>query len=131
MSDIRIILRSESDWNRLRSTFSEVRNAPLLYEVVVREVRAKRSIEQNARYWALLNAIADFVEDENSKLYSPETWHEYFKTRFIGKDVILVDGEPELIAKSTTKLTIMEFGDYMQEVEVWAVEHNVEFQWTP
>lgn len=129
MSDLRFVLRGESDWSRLRSTFMEIRNVPLLYEVIVREVRAKRSIEQNARYWALLNDIADLVKDESGKLYSPETWHEYFKTKFIGKDVILVDGEPELIAKSTTKLTIMEFGDYMQEVEVWATEHDVRFQW--
>lgn len=88
--------------------------------------KSTRSHEQNARYWSLLTEISEQLKPEGCE-YSPETWHEYAKARFIGKDVVMVDGEPLLIAKTSTKLKVAEFGDYMTQVEAWGVEHGVQF----
>ena len=88
--------------------------------------KSTRSLEQNARYWSLLTEISEQLKPEGRE-YSPETWHEYMKARFIGKDVVIVDGEPFLIAKTSTKLKVAEFSDFMAQVEAWGVEHGVKF----
>lgn len=95
----------------------------LVFEV--KEYGRKRSVEQNNRYWAILTDIAEQVKPDRE--YSPETWHEYFKAKFIGKDTMIIDGEPVLVQKTTTNLRVLEFGDYMTQVEAWAVDHNVRF----
>jgi hypothetical protein len=97
--------------------------------IVISEWIPKRSTDQNRRYWAILSLIAFTVADENGRKYSAETWHEYFKAKYLGKNTMIVDGEPMLIAKSTTRLNKVSFGDYMMRVEVWAVEHGVMIGW--
>jgi hypothetical protein len=98
------------------------------YKVTVEEYRKNRTVDQNSRYWALLNDISDQlkIEDRN---YSTEVWHEYFRSTFLGKDTVLIDGNPVLVTKSTRKLNVMDFGDYMTQVEAWAVEHGVNFNY--
>lgn len=97
------------------------------YVVEVKEYKRARSLEQNARYWAILTHIAEQLPDENDRMYSTETWHEFFKAKFLGKDTLIIDGEPVLVQKTTTKLKVLEFGDYMTQVEAWAVDHDVKF----
>ena len=96
------------------------------YRVTIEEYKSKRSLEQNSRYWLILSFIAEQVKPEGRE-YSPEVWHEWAKAKFLGKDTIVIDGEPVLVQKTTTKLKVLEFGDYMTQVEVWAVDHNVHF----
>ena len=97
-----------------------------VYECDLKPWKATRSSEQNRRYWSLLTEISEQLKPEG-KQYSHETWHEYMKARFIGKDVVIVDGEPFLVAKTSTKLKTAEFGDYMTQVEAWGSEHGVQF----
>lgn len=94
------------------------------YRVVVEENKPGRSHEQNARYWAILTEIAEQVRPEGRQ-YSPETWHEWAKANFLGKNTIIIDGVPTLIARSTTKLKVKEFSDYCTQIEAWATEHGV------
>lgn len=85
----------------------------------------KRTIDQNKRYWALLHAIADKLETADGK-FSAETWHLYFKSRFIGMEEIRLPNRKIVQQpKSTTELDKSEFTDYMFNVEAWAVEHGV------
>jgi hypothetical protein len=51
--------------------------------------------------------------------HDPDTWHKYFARRFLG-----MDPGPfgEGVTKSTAKLTVGGFSDYMTQVEVWAIE---------
>lgn len=114
---------------RLRATaIDAIRNLPRdqVWEFSLTPHKDTRSHEQNARYWAILTEISEQLTPEG-RAHSPETWHEYFKAKFIGKDVLLVDGEPFLVAKTSTKLKVAEFGDYMTQVEAWGVEHGVKF----
>ena len=53
-------------------------------EVVIRELKSKRSIEQNKRLWAIYRTMADVVWI-NGQRFSDETWHEWCKRQFIGQ----------------------------------------------
>ena len=110
-----------------RSLYERLKQLPPgRYTVEIKEYGRKRSVDQNNRYWAILTDIAEQVKPEG-KEYSPETWHEYFKARFLGKDTMVIDGELVLVPKTTTKLKVVEFIDYCTQVEAWAVEHRVRF----
>lgn len=87
--------------------------------------RHKRSNPQNARYWLLLHAIADKVRPE-TVTYSAQTWHYYFRSRFLGCDEVkMPNGETLLIPLSTADLDIAEFNVYMEQVEHWAAMRDV------
>lgn len=109
----------------LRQTLNELDKGKR-WKVTVELYQKTRSVDQNSRYWALLNDISEqvIVQGQN---YATEVWHEYFRSKFLGKDVFLVDGEPMPVTKSTRKLKVMEFGDYMLQVEAWGAEHEVTF----
>lgn len=91
--------------------------------VTVDEYRAKRSGEQNRRYWALLNEIAEQVS-VNGKYFSNDTWHEHVKGLFAPK----TDGPAGLLAISTTQMSVEQFAQYMTQIESYAAQElGVEF----
>lgn len=93
-------------------------------EVIVRERKSKRSIEQNKRYWALLREVSASVWIDGRQ-FPDEVWHEQFRRWFIGCDeVVMPDGEIVLRGISTTTLSVAEFTDYMTRIEQWCVEQG-------
>jgi hypothetical protein len=87
--------------------------------------RHRRSNPANSRYWLLLHAIADKVKPGGIS-YSPETWHTYCKSRWIGcDDTLMPNGKTLSIPKSSANLDVTEFNDYMAKVEAWAMERGV------
>jgi hypothetical protein len=87
--------------------------------------RHKRSHPQNARYWLLIHAIADKIKPQNVQ-HSPEVWHCYFKSKFIGCDeVVMPNKKTLLLPRSSADLDVGEFAEYMTQVEQWAGEHDV------
>ena len=91
--------------------------------------RPKRSIEQNKRYWSLLNQISEQVKTADG-VFSAEVWHRYFAQRYIGcDDVTLPNRKRIVVPKSTTDLDTAEFTTYMDQVEHWAHEHGVIFNY--
>ena len=94
------------------------------WEIVFRKVQHKRSVEQNKRYWAILNEIAE--TNVRGETYSAETWHRYFKVRFIGmEETKLPNGKVVQEPISTTTLDKGEFGEYMTRIEAWAAQHGI------
>ena len=91
------------------------------YELVIRELKSKRSQSQNRRYHAMLRDISDGVWLDG-KQYSQEVWAEYFKIKFIGGTDLPGGGR---IGISTTLLSIQEFGDYMTQIEAWSAEQGL------
>lgn len=78
----------------------------------------KRTKAQNRRYWG--NGVLSQVAAQaaiNGRLYSTETWHEMFKRKFIGVDE-LPNGE--VIGKSSTALSTVEFSEFCAQVEAYA-----------
>jgi hypothetical protein len=84
--------------------------------VTVSEYKAKRSLEQNKYYWALLNQVAGEAWI-NGKQFSAEAWHELFKRQFIGMEE-LPNGDKS--SMSSTSLSVGEFADYITQVERYA-----------
>lgn len=94
------------------------------YELVLREHRKARSTEQNRRYWALLNEIA--AQPVQGQKFIADAWHEYFKGRFIGKEEInLPNGQTFNRPISTKTLDVIQFSDYMTQIEAWAAGHGI------
>ena len=98
-----------------------------VYEVDLKPWKKTRTNPANSRYWAILTEISEQLVFEGGVHYSPETLHEFFKAKFIGKDVVIIDGDITLVAKTSTTLSTVEFSDYSTQVEAWGVEHGVRF----
>jgi len=89
-------------------------------EVVVREHKSKRSVEQNARLHALLTEIADQVWIRGRK-YDVETWKEHFRQKLIGTEEIeMPDGKRLERGISTTTLDVAAFSDFMDQITAHA-----------
>lgn len=91
--------------------------------VSVDEYAAKRSTSANARYWALLEDIAEQAVVDG-KRFSREVWHEHLKSKFAP----LQEGPGGLMPTSTTQMNKEDFARYMTQIEVYAVQTlGVEF----
>jgi hypothetical protein len=110
--------QASSLWAFLRNNWKALAGAgkPLL--VTVEHYRKRRSNKQNARYWAILQNIADNAW-VNGQKYSAETWHEFFKGKFIGYIDLPYGG---MQAMSSAGLKTDEFAEYTTQVEVFGVQ---------
>ncbi|PAT31866.1 hypothetical protein CLI92_09155 [Vandammella animalimorsus] len=85
---------------------------------VLRVSRRKRTLRQNRRYWG--NGVLKQIAEQatvNGRMFDAQTWHEFFKRRFIGV-VELPDGS--VVGKSSTGLSTAEFCRFSDEVEAYA-----------
>jgi hypothetical protein len=105
-------------WLFLRNNWAAKADSGKPLSVTVQEHKSKRSVEQNRRYWAILNDIASRAWIDGRQ-FSAEAWHAFFVARFIGHEDT-PDGRQ--VGISTTTLTVGEFNDYMTRVEVYAEE---------
>lgn len=123
---MRLIARDESDMPRIGKA---IRDMGWPVAVSVEPHKPSRSVEQNARYWALLTEISQQAPSSmGGEWHSPEVWHEYCATRFLG-----MEAGPfgHGVKKRTSKLKVGEFADYMTEVEAWAADElGVQFSVT-
>lgn len=94
------------------------------WDLVLRERKAKRSRDQNRRYWALIRECAETVWIDGRQ-FKQDTWHEFFRREFIGKtEVEMPSGELVSQGISTTTLSVAEFTDYMQRIEQWCADQG-------
>lgn len=85
----------------------------------------RRSTEQNKLYWSILHEIADHLKPQGVS-YTAETWHEYFKQRYLGaEEIALPNGKTIQRAQSTASLDKSEMVDYVTKVEMWAAQHGL------
>ena len=102
----------------LENNWEAYANSKSVLEVEIKNEKAKRSDAQNARYFGfILKQIAEQAII-GGKSYDKDTWHEFFKRKFIG-EVEMPNGK--LCGKSSTKLSVEEFGEFSEKVEAYAV----------
>ena len=95
------------------------------YELILRTTVYKRSNDQNRRYWSILNELAEQCDVRGQK-FAAETWHEYFKGRFIGQeDIQLPNGKAFTRPISTTTLDKAAFSEYMLQIEAFAAQRGI------
>jgi hypothetical protein len=123
------VLRSQSHLDRLvrflTDTWGPQAECDQPLEVTVGVWRGRRSDAQNRRYWAILGAVAEQAVIKGRR-YDAESWHEFFKRKFIGYRELPTGG---MVGLSSAGLSVEEFSAYMTQVEASAVsEHGVVFE---
>lgn len=79
-------------------------------ELIIRQKKSQRSLDQNSYYWGVCIAI---LGDHCG--YDPEEMHEALKFKFLRK------GKEGLeTVTSTTDLNTKEFEDYLERIRRWA-----------
>jgi hypothetical protein len=106
---------------RRDSLISRLLQAPLdkSWEIVIRPFKSSRSLAQNRLYWKWLAVLADDTGHDREEL------HEYMKRRFLGAEMKTIMGAEIEVPRSTTKLKVREFSDYLMRIEVLAVELGI------
>jgi hypothetical protein len=110
-------------WKFIRDNAAEQARIGQPLVVSVDAYVAKRSTQANARYWAMLDDIAEQAEIEG-KRFSRDVWHEFYKDMFAAKQ----EGPRGLVAMSTSQMNKTQFQSYTTQIEFHAInELGVEF----
>ena len=79
-------------------------------EVIVRESKSIRSLNQNDLYWAMLEIVSDHTG------YTKDELHEEFRHKFLS-DKMKVIGEAFIYSRSTTSLKTDEMSRYLADIK--------------
>ena len=95
---------------------------------MVLEVKpSTRSLEQNARLWAMLTDISRQVDWYGRKL-TPDEWKHVFSAALKKQEVVPgIDGGFVVLGLSTSKMTKAEMCDLQTLIEAFGAERNVRF----
>lgn len=86
-----------------------------------------RSLDQNARMWAMLTDISKAVDWYGRKL-TPEEWKHVFSASLKKQDVVPgIDGGFVVLGQSTSKMTVREMSDLMELMTVFGIDRDVRF----
>ena len=93
---------------------------PTICEIIVQRVGRTRSAKQNRFLWGVAYPIVSgFTGDDI------EDVHKFFKAKFLRRSVKLFDEEVEG-EESTTKLTTIEFEEYVEKIMMFIAPHGVD-----
>ena len=109
----RLKITSEETLEHARKVIGEL-DLNKAWEVEVKPFAFNRSTQQNKRYWALIGELGTYLG------YSESEMHELMKYKFLSYKTEML-GEEIPVIPSTSKLTIKEFVDYLNQVERFAV----------
>lgn len=113
----RVLIRARA---RFLAECAELADGPC--EIVVKRRRSTRSEAANNYYWGgVIEALSQHTG------YTPDEMHAICKAKFLPKKLAICDGNGEIqgeyvIGGSTTKLNVLEFGDYLAAIRAWALE---------
>ena len=114
---LREACHAKAAWKFIKENAAEQARIGQPLMVTVEAHTAKRSTQANARYWAILDDIAEQAQI-GGKRFSREAWHTHFRDLYAPKE----DGPAGLVAMSTSQMSKTAFSDYVQRVEVFAVQ---------
>jgi hypothetical protein len=87
-------------------------------EATLIRVKDLRSLAQNDLYWRALSIIEKEYGDVDMGKYR---WHDYFKGKYLCYTEPIL-GEEIDNCKSTAELTKKEFSEYIEKIDVWAMD---------
>ena len=108
---------------RVREIFGSLNEGKYLIKITSIK---KRSLNQNAYYWScVVPMVKDGLIDAGyDEIKTDEQAHDIMKHLFLKKQVVSKkDGNVIEIAGSTSKLTSLEFSNYLEEVYKWSSEY--------
>ena len=103
---------SEEELENVRKQIGEL-DLSQAWEVEVKPFQFNRSVEQNKRYWKLIEELGSFLG------YDAGEMHELLKYKFLSYKQEML-GDEMVVVPSTSKLTIKEFVEYLDKVERFA-----------
>lgn len=119
----RLILKTPEIRDRAASLVAGLpANADKPLEVIVRPYKRSRSLAQNNTLHLWVGAIATAYEEAFGDRKSPETFKEYLKGLFLGEESSEVMGKTVTTTRHTADLSVVEFRDFLDAVDRWAVE---------
>ncbi|NTU49484.1 MAG: recombination protein NinB [Desulfobulbaceae bacterium] len=105
-----------------------VGDMPLNHEIIIREIKSTRSLEQNAKMWATLTDISEHVNWHGYKL-TKEEWKDVFTAAIKRQKVVPgLDGGFVVIGSSTSKMSVKELADVIECATAFGVQHDVRFR---
>lgn len=123
MTDRRVLVLAHSE-ARQRAV-AAVQSAPAGY--VVKISPPTRSLEANARMWAMLTEVSRQVDWYGRKL-SPEEWKHVFSASLKKQDVVPgLDGGFVVLGQSTSQMSVREMSDLQELIAAFGAERGVEF----
>lgn len=87
--------------------------------VEIKPYKSKRSIQANNLYWSWMNIIGKEVGQHKDDM------HRTFSIRLLEPELFVVDGKQYVGAKSTTKLNVAEFSEYLNQIEAVAMNMGI------
>ncbi len=103
---------SEEELEHLRKQIGEL-DLSQAWEVEVKPFAFNRSVQQNRRYWKLIQELGSYLGYDEGEM------HELTKYKFLSYKQEML-GDEMVVIPSTSKLTIKEFVDYLSKVERFA-----------
>lgn len=88
----------------------------------------RRSLDQNARMWAMLSSVSRQLEHNGTK-YPPETWKAIFM-HALGHQIRMVpglDGEPFPLGYRSSRLSKEQMSDLMEFITAEGIRRGVDF----
>jgi len=106
----------------------QLKSALMAGHKMVLEIKPQtRSLEQNARLWAMLDEISKQVDWYGRKL-TAEEWKHVFSASLKKQDVVPgIDGGFVVLGMSTSKMTKAEMCDLQTLMEAFGAEKGVRF----
>jgi len=88
-----------------------------------------RTLEQNAKLWAMLTEVSEQVNWHGNKL-SPEDWKHVFSAALNQQRVVPnIDSTGFVVlGKSTSKMSVSEMSDMIELINAFGAQHGVEFK---
>lgn len=107
-----------------------IRNLPVdgSVEIAIRPRRKVRSLDSNAKMWAMLNEISEQVNWHGNKL-TAENWKDVFTASLKRQTVVPgLDGGFVVCGTSTRKMTVGEMNELIELMNAFGAEHQVKFK---
>jgi hypothetical protein len=112
ISKLHIDNNSESSLEQVREKLLKLPAGS--YRVYVCDNKRQRSLEQNAYYWGV---VVKMISDHTG--YNKDEVH--LKLCFLfNAEMIEVKGEYHRQGRSTTKINTKEFGEFLEQIRIWA-----------
>lgn len=88
-----------------------------------------RTLEQNAKLWAMLNDVSEQVNWHGQKL-TPEDWKHVFSAALSQQRVVPnIDSTGFVVlGQSTSKMTVRQMADMIELINAFGAERNVNFK---
>jgi len=113
------------DSQRRKYAYECIQNAPEDYVCTIQ--KKTRTLDQNAKLWAMLNDVSRQVEWYGRKL-SSEDWKNIFTASLMQFDTVPgIDGGIVVLGQSTSRMTVSIMRDLIELMHAFGAEHGVNF----